>query len=389
MATITAPPKLSDCGQSEGVRLERVNYFPRQLLTAEDMITDQDYFRQKMRRHNRFLHGWGVVCGLEVTAAPTDDAPWLVKIGSGYALGPYGDEIYVGEAQTLDLAHCLSTEGSDPCEPSEPADAAGQRLYVAIKYAECFASPVLAMPAGCGCEESACEYSRIRDSFKICCLDHLPPSHKPPLICDLISKGGLPPCPPCPDDPWVVLAQVDLPASSGTEVSNNMINNIIVRRQLYSTAMLQEQLINCCCGEEPEPVPVQVSKVLPSDGVTLTVIPSDTPGSPPHAKIEVTFNKDVYENTVNEQTILLEHNGFGPYIADNLTYDPVSRTAIFEATTALREGTFTITVKGAGDPHVTDKDDLALDGNKDGVGGDDFTSTFSVVVKEEEPRVPE
>src|SRR5947209_10205738 len=49
--------------------LERVHFFPRQLLTADDMDAEQHYFRQKLRRHTRFLHGWGVVCGCEVKPA--------------------------------------------------------------------------------------------------------------------------------------------------------------------------------------------------------------------------------------------------------------------------------------------------------------------------------
>jgi hypothetical protein len=370
MATITALPKLNGCGQSERVGLERVNYFPRQLLTADDMIADQDYFREKMRRHNRYLHGWGVVCGLTVTAAPTEGIPWRVKIGAGYALGPYGDEIDVAEAQTLDLARCLSTTAADPCEPAEPGDAVGQRVYVVIKYAECFASPVLAMPAGCGCEESACEYSRIRDGFEICCLTELPPSSKPPLICDLLTHNKLPPCPPCPEDPWVVLAQVDLPASSGTEVINSMINNTIVRRQIYSTAMLQEQLIRCCCGErtQPQPIPVQVTSVSPANDTMFEDVGPD--------KITLTFNKDVQENTVNKQTILVSRGG--KPVDGSVSYEAATRTAIFKPVNAMRADTYKITARGSGNPHITDVDNLALDGNKDGVGGDNFSSQFQV-----------
>ena len=59
--------QVADCFNTSGIRLERVKYFQRQLLTVDDMVTDQEYFRQKMRRHNRFLHGWGVVCGFDVT----------------------------------------------------------------------------------------------------------------------------------------------------------------------------------------------------------------------------------------------------------------------------------------------------------------------------------
>ena len=89
--------QLVECLQPERRALERVNYFPRQLLTVDDMETERDYFLQKLRRHNRFLHGWGVVCGLEVTASPIPDMPWQVQITLGYAIGPYGDEIYVAK----------------------------------------------------------------------------------------------------------------------------------------------------------------------------------------------------------------------------------------------------------------------------------------------------
>src|SRR5262245_59615180 len=109
--------QLLDCFHPERVKLERVSYFPRQLLTAEDMVTEQEYFRQKLRRHNRYLHGWGVVCGLEVTQAPMAGHPWRVRVEPGYALRPYGDEIYVAEPHYLDLARCGPGAATDPCEP--------------------------------------------------------------------------------------------------------------------------------------------------------------------------------------------------------------------------------------------------------------------------------
>src|SRR5208282_3601160 len=92
---------IADC-IGTGVALERLNYFDRQILTADDMVTERDYFLQKLRRHNRLVHGCGVVCGLAVAAAPTSDQPWRIEIKPGYALGPYGDEIFVAESCFLD-----------------------------------------------------------------------------------------------------------------------------------------------------------------------------------------------------------------------------------------------------------------------------------------------
>lgn len=163
--------------------MERVHYFPRQLITASDMIQEQEYFRERLRRHNRFLHGWGVVCGLEVTASPTQDKPWMVTILPGFALSPQGDEIYVRDPFTVDLAQSYQKAYSDcesrlktysDCESglqiTNTAKPERTLFAVVIKYAECLTRPVRVAPTLCGCDETVCEYSRIRDSFEVECL---------------------------------------------------------------------------------------------------------------------------------------------------------------------------------------------------------------------------
>ena len=52
---------------------KRLNYFYGQMLGAADFRAEQDYFREKMKLHNRCLHGYGVVCGLRVTPVPIDE----------------------------------------------------------------------------------------------------------------------------------------------------------------------------------------------------------------------------------------------------------------------------------------------------------------------------
>jgi hypothetical protein len=215
-----------------------VRYFPRQLLTADDMRTEQAYFRQKQRRHNRLLHGWGVVCGLEVVADPAT-GPLVVNVCPGYALGPCGDEIYLADPFKLDLTHCTRPAG-DPCVPKPAAAAlAGAAadpqptLIVRIRYAECPTRPMRTLPAGCGCDETACEYSRIRDGFEIQCIQKsalAAPLAAAPLAAAVpvaavapvgkaapagkAAAAALTGCPPCPDDPWLLLASVQNPAGA-------------------------------------------------------------------------------------------------------------------------------------------------------------------------------
>jgi len=62
------------------------------LLSVDDMVTESEYYREKLKRHNRYLHGTGIVCGLEITPAPAPAPPAAVQISGGYALGPFGDE---------------------------------------------------------------------------------------------------------------------------------------------------------------------------------------------------------------------------------------------------------------------------------------------------------
>lgn len=290
------------CDDKSG--LERVRYFPRQLLTADDMRAEQEYLRQRQRRFNRFVIGWGVACGLEVVFDPK--RPNEVRVCPGYAIGPWGDEIYVPEAVTVEFGGRF-TDPEDPCEPSpramgrpwrgaSPLSSAGLTIYVAIRYAECLVRPVRTTAPGCGCDETACEYSRVRDSFEIDFLRALPTSHvrtKPtaPSLCQTLKERQLIACPPCPQEPWVVLATlrpgrsrvpIDRPdpgrliggglvldrprpeigAAEGPLIEASapelIVDCFTDRRQLANLSLVQQQGVDCCCKEavvDPGPRP--------------------------------------------------------------------------------------------------------------------------------------
>jgi hypothetical protein len=77
--------------------LKRVRYFSGKLLTAEDLEAEQRYLREKMKRHNRHLHGSGVVFGLEVGIVDRK-----VHVSPGFAIDCTGEEIAVPEALSID-----------------------------------------------------------------------------------------------------------------------------------------------------------------------------------------------------------------------------------------------------------------------------------------------
>jgi hypothetical protein len=218
--------------------LELVRYFPRQLITADDMRAEQEYFREKLRRHNRYLHGWGVVCGCNVTAAPDDDHPWQVKIEAGYVISPNGDEICIPSDMKYDLSSNWYQRndpcaGVTPCPPTNRTIANGDSstVYLAVCYAECDSRPVRVHPAGCGCDDTACEYSRIRESYELTVLDELPESYSEAIEADKAwatwaasnpTPTRLPPCSVGHDD-CVVLARITLPNSRNTILTDSDI----------------------------------------------------------------------------------------------------------------------------------------------------------------------
>jgi hypothetical protein len=78
--------------------LKRNRFFPGKLLTAEDLELEQEYFREKLKRHNRYLHGFGIVFGLEVSKGRS-----AAVISPGLAIDCQGNEIVVPEPLELAL----------------------------------------------------------------------------------------------------------------------------------------------------------------------------------------------------------------------------------------------------------------------------------------------
>lgn len=103
---------------------ERLHFFTGKLLTAEDLQREQDYHRDQARLHNRFLHGWGVVNGLQVSL---DQG--AVVVSPGLALDCAGNELIL------------------PCEERIPLSGLTGRKYVSVGYAE---TPIGQVPSSSG-----------------------------------------------------------------------------------------------------------------------------------------------------------------------------------------------------------------------------------------------
>lgn len=124
--------------------LERARYFIGKVMSVEDLQQEQSYLLNRMRRHNRFLHGWGVVAGLEVSISKGNE----VVVAAGLAIDCAGNEIAVPEPVRVPIC---ATDGT---------------LYVAIRYQELDVRP---LPASEGAE-----FSRIREGAEASLLEGNP-----------------------------------------------------------------------------------------------------------------------------------------------------------------------------------------------------------------------
>lgn len=149
-----------DCEPCNGLQcLCRPRFYDGQLLTAADLRRLDQYVVQKNRLHNKYLHGVGVVCGLEAVCSPCDDT---VTVRTGYALGPCGEDIVVCEDAVVDVARMIREQRSatarSDCPPyGEPVrdhEDARQKWVLGICYDERPARPVTGLKqsgSGCGC----------------------------------------------------------------------------------------------------------------------------------------------------------------------------------------------------------------------------------------------
>ena len=245
----------SDFGENAEA-LTRPRYFPRQVVTAADLNAEQDYFRELLRRHNRYLHGCGVVCGLEVLTGRDAAGRSIVRITPGHAIDPQGNDIHVPVQQVLTLGQA----------GAEAACVGGRARYVylTLRYDEVLTEPVPTLPGQCT-PVTAQEFSRAQPSFKVECLSEPPTGcwRMPPcgvLTCELqrteptASHDSVPPdCPPEDRDPWVVLASLRLNA-----LGHVMDVDYGARRRVLSVQVLAEAL-RCLLP--------RIERIIPAAGV--------------------------------------------------------------------------------------------------------------------------
>jgi hypothetical protein len=138
---------LAGTGAAQGACLPpRVNYFDGQLLAADDFRQEQTYFRARLRRRNRLLHGVGIVSGLQVSVGK-DNQGQSVTVQPGFALDSRGEELEVCTPRLLTLP------------------VTGKSLLVQLLFAEKPTSPVPVVTSGDATTEQ--QFSRVEETVTI------------------------------------------------------------------------------------------------------------------------------------------------------------------------------------------------------------------------------
>ncbi len=133
---------------------KRVKYVHGLVLGAEELEQEQFYFLESDRLHHRRLHGYGVVCGLDVSVSDNK-----VTVTGGLAVDKRGRFVRVSPDQCGDLMQWASGQDTQP-GPANP-------VYVTLCYRECDSDPVTILSGPCRTEEESTAPSRTTEAFEL------------------------------------------------------------------------------------------------------------------------------------------------------------------------------------------------------------------------------
>jgi hypothetical protein len=326
-------------------------YYRGKLLTERDFTDEQRYFIDKMRLHQRALHGWGVVCGL--MAHPHPQCPSLrLVITEGLAIDDCGREVRVLENTYIDLPQPPPEKTEEPCpgdppvppdtpkraaaadDDKDPVDAnesstsqegdytppeeccedspGPMDLYLWICYAECETELAPAPFDECGCDSRTQKPNRICEGYDLHLSDQMPDwwdkanEHGCDAEdCDDYYREALGQCADTGKIPCVPLAIVHnfVPGQAVTKAD---INNRKERRQLASADTL-DHVLRCVIDKLPTEKMTRIDEISWVHGrrVLCRDFTQEFIGAhanDTHTGFQIKFDSKVYSDAINSRT---------------------------------------------------------------------------------------
>ena len=119
--------------------------------------------RGKLRLHQSWQHGPGVVWGYTVTAK-VDSAE--LRVSPGLAVDGLGREVALAVEHCVDVAQWLDKH-ADEANPTVDGDTRTFNAQVVLRYRACLTRPVPAMSSGCDAATSETAYSRVLETAEL------------------------------------------------------------------------------------------------------------------------------------------------------------------------------------------------------------------------------
>lgn len=235
----------------------RNRYFYGKLLDVYHFDLEQNYFNAKRRLLNRLVTGYGVVCGLGVSAGSDGQS---IVVDAGVAIDKWGREIIVPAAsKPLALPPLpAATPGAPSTDhPVSDCNCGEHWVHLCVCYHECVSDPVPALGGDCD-QNATCTPGSIRERYELEFQNgRLPAVDVSCPAPDLVSGTAInypalaqyvsSPCPDCPDDPCIALANIHLPDAGGVLAAGSI--DIAVRPIVYTNDLLHDLLV--CLTSKP------------------------------------------------------------------------------------------------------------------------------------------
>jgi len=152
------------------------------LLGVADFQADQAYHRGKMRLHNAWAHGWGVLWGLGVSV---DVGKGEVAVAPGLALDGRGRELHNDGAMCVNVARWFEAHRNDAGFVfTDTAGVITFDAHVRIRHHACLSAPVPALADSCSNDSAGIAYSRVFETILIELVPGPAParSHRNPVL---------------------------------------------------------------------------------------------------------------------------------------------------------------------------------------------------------------
>lgn len=139
---------------------KRVRYSTGLVLGVDEFQQEQQFFLERDHLHQRGLHGYGVVCGLDVSIDGSK-----INVSPGLAVDRLGRSVRVDHTQCGDVQEWLDQQAGT---------VVSDKVYVTLCYRECETDSVPVPGAPCRSEDETVAPSRITSGFEIRFLENLP-----------------------------------------------------------------------------------------------------------------------------------------------------------------------------------------------------------------------